>query len=62
LKDKEVFVRGTDNTLYNIWQAPPGGNWSAWESLGLPGVSPITGRIDIFKVGTDNTMKHKWFN
>ena len=31
----EVFVRGTDDALWHIWQTVPhGGPWSAWASLG----------------------------
>jgi hypothetical protein len=30
----EVFVRGTDNALWHIWQTAPSNGWSGWNSLG----------------------------
>ena len=59
----DVFVRGTDNGLYQkTWN---GTAWSAWSSLGGvltsgPGaVSWSANRIDIFVRGTDNQLYHR---
>ena len=63
----EVFVRGTDNALWHIWQtAPHAGPWSAWSSLGgvissqLAAAVNTDGRIEVFGRGTDNALWHIW--
>ena len=33
----EVFVRGVRDNVQLIWQTSPGGGWSGWGSLGVPG-------------------------
>jgi len=60
----EVFVRGTDNGLYHMWQAA--GDWSGWAPLqgGLssaPVVFPnYDGRLEVFVRGTDQQLYHTW--
>jgi hypothetical protein len=62
----EVFVRGTDNALWHIWQTTPNGTWSGWASLGGVLTSdPIVasnadGRLEVFVRGTDNALWHIW--
>ncbi len=66
----EVFVAGSDNALWNIWQTKPGGNWSSWGFLGTPpGITSISypvagenadGRLEAFIIGSDNALWHKW--
>jgi M6 family metalloprotease-like protein len=60
----EVFVRGTDNALWHIWQQP--GGWSGWHSLG-GGLTadPVVGRnkdgrLEVFARGLDNGLWHIW--
>lgn len=59
----EIFVRGTDNAL---WQKVWDGAWRGWERLGgtfgdnPAAVSWGPNRIDCFVRGTGNTMLHKW--
>lgn len=59
----EVFVRGTDNAL---WQLVWDGAWHAWERLGgnftddPAAVSWGADRIDCFVRGATDTMLHKW--
>ena len=70
LQGIEVFVRGTDNGVHHIWQDRPGGNWSGWEALGLPGGFAVTGNVavsrdvngwlEIFVRGANNALWHKW--
>jgi hypothetical protein len=63
-----VFVRGTDNRLYQqAWNNTTG--WSGWTKMvggvvaGDPAaVSWSPGRIDVFARGTDNALRHKSFN
>ena len=62
----DVFVKGTDDTLWHKWW--DGSSWSSgWESLGgvltsSPGaVSWSPNRIDAFVKGTDNALWHKWW-
>ena len=63
----EVFVRGTDNALYNRWQTAPNNGWSAnWGNLGGVLTSNIAaarnadGRLEVFVRGTDNALWHRW--
>ena len=66
----EVFVVGTDNALHHKWQtsAGSGSTWSNYQSLGggvKENSSPAVvrnadGRLDVFVVGTDNSLYHKW--
>jgi hypothetical protein len=62
----DVFVRGTDNGL---WQNTANGtSWSGWSPLGGgltsdPGaVSWGPNRIDVFVRGTDDQLWHKWYS
>jgi acylphosphatase len=62
----EVFVRGTDNALYNIWQTAANNGWSGFGGLGgvlttEPSViSNLDGRLEVFVRGTDNALWHIW--
>jgi C1A family cysteine protease len=62
----EVFVRGTDNALWHIWQVAPNGTWSGWSSLGgvitsdPEVVSNADGRLEVFARGTDGALWHIW--
>jgi Repeat of unknown function (DUF346)/Cysteine-rich secretory protein family len=62
----DVFVRGTDNALYqNTWN---GTSWSNWTALGgtitaAPGAASwSTNRIDVFVRGSDDGLYHRFFN
>jgi len=33
---QELFVMGTDDALWHIWQVAPNDGWSGWDSLGKP--------------------------
>jgi hypothetical protein len=64
----EVFVRGSDNVLYHIWQTvAAAGPWSAWSPL--PGESitsdpavarNLDGRLEVFAIGSDGALWHIW--
>jgi hypothetical protein len=62
----EAFATGTDNALWHIWQATPGGAWSAWASLGGVLTSDravgrnADGRLEVFVRGTDDALWHIW--
>jgi peptidoglycan hydrolase-like protein with peptidoglycan-binding domain len=62
----EVFVRGTDNAVWHIWQTSASNGWSGWGSLGGVVSSPIAvgrnadGRLEVFARGTDAALWHKW--
>ena len=71
----DVFAVGTDSALWHRWW--DGSSWGGWESLGGLLESPLNGprlspgaldavawaanRLDIFVVGTDSAMWHKWW-
>ena len=71
----DVFAVGTDSALWHRWW--DGSSWGGWESLGGVLESPIGGsrlslgavdatawaanRLDIFAVGTDSAMWHRWW-
>jgi hypothetical protein len=61
----QLFVRGTDNALWNIWQTAPNGPWSGWNSLhagffGVPGIARNQdGRLEVFVCGPDNALWHR---
>jgi len=62
----DVFVRGTDNGLWQrTWN---GTSWSPWVSLGgvltssPAAVSWGPNRLDVFVRGTDNALWHKWYD
>jgi hypothetical protein len=65
LNDISIFTTGTDSSIY--WQHWNGAAWSGWTSLGgiftsIPAaVSWSQGRIDIFGIGTDGGMYHKYY-
>ena len=62
----EVFGRGTDNALWNIWQTAANNGWSGWGSLGGAItsdpciVSNSDGRLEVFVKGTNNALWHIW--
>ena len=62
----EIFVRGTDNALWHIWQTAPSNGWSGWNSLGGVIQSPpavannADGRLEVFVRGTDAALWHNW--
>lgn len=62
----EVFVRGTDNSLFHRWQTTPNGNWSGYSPLGGILRSDPTvvrnwdGRMEVFVRNTDNGVSHRW--
>jgi hypothetical protein len=64
----EVFLVGTANDLWHIWQTSPGGGWSSWEQLGGPGaaVKQIVaaqnsdGRLEVLGIGMDDALWHIW--
>jgi hypothetical protein len=68
---QEVFVIGSDDNAWQIWQTAPNGGWSDWAKLGQPaaGIRPsdrITvtnnadGRQELFVMGGDNALWHIW--
>src|SRR3984893_1106106 len=71
----EIFVRGSDDHVWHLWQTTPNGDWSNWEALsayrplpsGLLAVagnpaagSAADGRIEIFVRGSDDHVWHLW--
>ncbi|MBW4720513.1 DUF346 domain-containing protein [Saccharothrix obliqua] len=62
----DVFVRGTDNGLWQLYWTS-GGGWSEWEYLGgtirsAPSVIAFDdGRLDVFARSTSNTLLHRWW-
>lgn len=66
----EVFMAGSDNALWHIWQVTPNGTWSTWKSLRTPpGTNSISypvasenadGRLEAFVIGSDNALWHIW--
>jgi hypothetical protein len=62
----EVFVRGSDNQLYHIWQTAPGGDWSEWNWLGgvltsdPVAIDNVDGRLEVFASGPGNALYHIW--
>ena len=60
----EVFVKGSNNQLYHIWQTSPHGAWSGWESLGgilTSNISVIKNAyhgLEAFVKGNDNQLYH----
>jgi hypothetical protein len=62
----EVFVRGSDNALWHIWQTKPNNGWSGWSSLGgvirggPVGSRNADGRLEVFVKGTDDALWHTW--
>ena len=66
----EVFMAGSNNALWNVWQIEPGGKWSTWGFLGTPpGISSISypasgqnadGRMETFVIGSDKALWHRW--
>ena len=61
-----MFVRGTDNALWHMWQTAPNNGWSGWASLGGVLTSNIgvgrnaDGRLEAFVRGSDNALYHIW--
>lgn len=62
----EVFVRGSDNALYNIWQVAPNGGWAGYGGLGgILTTRPTVGRnrdgrMEVFVRGLDNGLFNRW--
>ena len=63
----DVFVRGTDNAVWEKTTTNGGSSWNAWTSLGgtLPsGTAPAAcaqgSRVDLFVQGTDGALWHKY--
>ena len=60
----EVFVRGTDGSLWQRTWAP---GWVNWRPVDAPGTgAPAAaswepGRIDLFVRGPSNDLRHRWF-
>src|SRR5205085_4815291 len=64
----EVFLAGSDNALWHIWQVAPNGTWSNWESIGRPpNIGSISspsvgaeedGRVEVFVTASDNALWH----
>jgi hypothetical protein len=64
---RDVFVRGTDNQLWQAWSGNYGATWT-WYPLGeninsAPSVvSWGSGRLDIFARAANNTIRHRAFD
>lgn len=63
----DVFVRGTDNALWQRTLA--NGAWSAWSSLGgtltdspSAAVDPLTGRVSVFMRGGDGALYSRTYD
>jgi hypothetical protein len=66
----ELFVVGDDAALWHRRQTTPNGGWSRWLShgapqpaglMGSPAVVPSEdGRLELFVVGTDGALWHRW--
>jgi predicted acylesterase/phospholipase RssA len=62
----EVFLRGTANDLWHIWQTSPGGMWSDWGGLGGAFGSDVAvarnadGRLEVFAKMADQKPIHIW--
>ena len=61
----EVFGRGSDGALWNIWQTAPNNGWGGWNSLGgwidrLKVASNDDGRMEVFARGSDNALWNIW--
>ena len=68
----EIFAVGSDSALYHRWQDRPNGEWngSSWESLGgkwrgddkkeLVVVINSDDRLEVFMVGTNKELYHRW--
>jgi len=71
----EVFGVASDNNIHHIWQTAANNGWSGWDNLGAPPPGIINfegflpnccacnnedGRLEIFIVGQDQALWHKW--
>ena len=62
----EVFVIGSDTSLYHIWQTSPGGGWTNWgyrngTQLRSPTVGQnADGRLEVFVIGGDGALYRQW--
>ena len=64
----EIFGIGTDKALWHNFQTTPGGGWSGWSSLGIPGsgtnwsialAQNADGRLEVFAISTaDGVLWH----
>ena len=68
---QEVFVVGSDENVWQIWQTAPNGGWSDWRKLGKPPAeirrsdritvgSNADGRQELFVMGGDDALWHIW--
>jgi hypothetical protein len=61
----ELFARGAEGSLMQIWQTT-GGGWSGWNNLGgwltgNPAVSNnLDGRLEVFVHGGNDALYHRW--
>jgi hypothetical protein len=68
----ELFIIGSDGTLWHLWQTTPNNGWSSWETMGSPAQAGFSqtsipavgrsadGRFDLFAVGTDGALWHRY--
>lgn len=67
----QVFAIGADDTIWQIGQIGPSGDWSGWISFGAPAihgglrsaptVAPSAdGRLELFAIGGDGGLWHTW--
>jgi acylphosphatase len=66
----EVFMAGSNNALWHIWQVAPNGTWSNWASLGNPPTANVQsapsvrknkdGRLEAFNICSDGALWHIW--
>jgi hypothetical protein len=66
----EIFVVGEDDALWHQWQTVANSCWSAWYSHGAPPEAGLMGspavargadgRLDLFVMGTDGALWHRW--
>lgn len=63
---QEVFVLGSDHSLYHIWETAPGAAWSAWSSLQGHDLQDLClianetdGSLAAFALGGDGSIYHR---
>jgi C1A family cysteine protease/acylphosphatase len=61
----EVMARGSDQSLWHIWQTAPNNGWSTWGPLGGWIDDPVIGRnadgrLEVFVIGADHALWHMW--
>ena len=55
----ELFAKGSDSSLYHIWQTSPGSNWSNWDALSQS--SPIPSGDFTFTLTTNVDSRFEIF-